>query len=249
MLCEGGVPLIPRLRMIIPLFIALLAVQSTAQALPSEEEPVFAERRKAMVVETMQARGVSDPAVLAVMQKVERHLFVDPALKESAYADRPLPIGYGQTISQPFIVALMTEMLQLDKDDIVLEVGTGSGYQAAVLGEIAKEVHTVEIIPELGDLARERLNQLGYKNIQAKVGDGYFGWQDRGPYDGIIVTAAATHIPPPLIEQLKPGGRMVIPVGPVFYVQMLILVEKQEDGSIRQKSVMPVRFVPLTGGK
>ncbi len=245
---KEGVPLIPKVP-IIPAFIVLLALQPGAQARASEEEPAFAQRRKAMVEETIQARGVSDPAVLAVMKKVERHLFVDPGLKDSAYADRPLPIGYGQTISQPYIVALMTELLQLDKDDVVLEVGTGSGYQAAVLGEIAKEVRTVEIIPELGDLARSRLEQLGYKNVQVKVGDGYFGWRDHAPYDGIIVTAAATHIPPPLIEQLKPGGRMIIPVGPVFYVQTLILVEKREDGSIRQKSLMPVRFVPLTGGK
>ena len=245
---EGEVPLTQK-RCKISLFIMLLAVLPPAPARASEEEPVFAERRNAMIVETIQARGVSDPVVLAVMKKVERHLFVDPALKESAYADRPLPIGYGQTISQPYIVALMTELLQLDKSDTVLEVGTGSGYQAAVLGEIAKEVHTVEIIPELGNLARERLEQLGYKNVQVKVGDGYFGWQDHAPYDGIIVTAAATHIPPPLIEQLKPGGRMIIPVGPVFYVQTLILVEKREDGSIRQKSLMPVQFVPLTGGK
>ncbi len=214
-----------------------------------EEETPFAERRKRMVEETIKARGVSDPKVLEVMEKVKRHDFVDASLKEAAYADRPLPIGYGQTISQPYIVALMTELLQLDKNDTVLEVGTGSGYQAAVLAEIAKEVYTVEIIPELGDLARERLERLGYKNVQVKNGDGYFGWQDHAPYDGIIVTAAATHIPSPLIEQLKPGGRMIIPVGPVFHVQTLVLVEKREDGSVRQKSLLPVRFVPLTGGK
>jgi len=192
--------------------------------------------------------GVQDKAVLAAMRAVPRHKFVPARLQRQAYADGPLPIGHGQTISQPYIVAKMTELLRVKPEDTVLEIGTGSGYQAAVLAEIVKSVYTIEIVPELGSSAAELLNTLKYENVQTKVGDGYFGWEEHAPYDAIIVTAAASHIPPPLIEQLKPGGRMVIPVGPPLGLQQLYVLEKRKDGSVLQRSVMAVRFVPLTGG-
>lgn len=211
------------------------------------EEDRFAEKRSRMVEEQIETRGVSDPKVLEVMRRVPRHLFVDEAQRAYAYADHPLPIGYGQTISQPYIVAVMTELLRVGPGDVVFELGTGSGYQAAILAEITKEVYTVEIVKALGDQARERLAELGYKNVTVKVGDGYFGWKEHAPFDAIVVTAAATHIPPPLIEQLKPGGRMIIPVGPPFQIQTLLLVEKRRDGSITQRSLMSVAFVPLRG--
>ncbi|HMP73256.1 MAG TPA: protein-L-isoaspartate(D-aspartate) O-methyltransferase [Kiritimatiellia bacterium] len=207
---------------------------------------LFAMRRDAMVRETIENRQVTDPATLRAMRAVERHRFVLPELIGNAYDDRPLPIGFGQTISQPYIVALMTELLQVNEDSVVLEIGAGSGYQAAVLAEIVNRVYTIEIVPELADLSANRMKELGYENVVVKEGDGYFGWEEHAPFDGIIVTAAATHIPPPLIEQLKPGGRLVIPVGPPMQVQNLMLIEKTEDGEIRQRSLMPVRFVPFT---
>ncbi|MBI2435784.1 MAG: protein-L-isoaspartate(D-aspartate) O-methyltransferase [Candidatus Hydrogenedentes bacterium] len=193
--------------------------------------------------------GIKDPAVLKAMSAVKRHEFVPAALRGQAYADRPLPIGHGQTISQPYIVAAMTEMLKPEKDDVALEIGTGSGYQAAVLSTLVKQVYSIEIMAELGEQAAARLKKLGYGNVETRVGDGYFGWKEHGPFDAIIVTAASTHIPPPLIEQLKPGGRMVIPVGPPFQVQQLMLLEKQADSAIKQRSLMPVQFVPLTRSK
>jgi len=192
--------------------------------------------------------GVRDERVIEAMQTVPRHRFVPAELVSRAYADAPLPIGYGQTISQPYIVAYMTEMLRVGPGHTVLEVGTGSGYQAAVLSAVVQEVYSIEIVPELGTAAAQRLKELGYKNVHARVGDGYYGWKEHAPYDAIIVTAAASHIPPPLIEQLKPGGRMAIPVGPPMQVQYLMLVEKRKDGTVTQRNVMPVRFVPLTGG-
>jgi protein-L-isoaspartate(D-aspartate) O-methyltransferase len=192
---------------------------------------------------------VKDETVLEAMRTVPRHKFVPPSLHDDAHADRPLPIGYGQTISQPYIVAVMTELLRLNKDSVLLEVGTGSGYQAAVLAEIVKQVYTIEIVKELADAARLRLKELDYRNVEVRTGDGYFGWPEHAPYDGIVVTAAASHIPPPLLEQLKPGGRMVIPVGPPLQVQTLMVVEKRADGTTFQREVMPVSFVPLTGGK
>lgn len=191
-------------------------------------------------------QAVKDARVLDAMGRVLRHEFVPRELREQAYSDRPLPIGYGQTISQPYIVASMTELLAPKAAHTALEIGAGSGYQAAVLAELVKKVYTIEIVPELGSRAEETLKRLKYGNTEVKTGDGYHGWPEHAPFDLIIVTAAAGHIPPPLVEQLKPGGRMVIPVGPPMQVQQLMLLEKDKDGNVRQRSVMPVRFVPLT---
>ena len=188
-----------------------------------------------------------DPRVTRVLETVPRHKFVPPDLERSAYRNRPLPIGYGQTISQPYIVAIMTELLGVRSGHVVLEIGTGSGYQAAVLAELAKSVFTIEIIEPLGKQAGERLRQLAYRNVSVKVADGYHGWPEHAPFDGIVVTAAASHVPPPLIRQLKVGGRMVIPVGTGFTVQHLMLVEKKPDGSLTTQQLLPVSFVPLTG--
>jgi len=188
-----------------------------------------------------------DPKVMAAMSKVPRHEFVPWHEGLSAYANRPLPIGHGQTISQPYIVALMTDLLKPERQQKVLEVGTGSGYQAAILAELVSEVFTIEIIEPLGNQAKERLKQLNYRNVTVRIGDGYYGWEEQGPFDGIVVTAASSHIPPPLIQQLKPGGRMVIPVGSRFMVQQLVLVEKDAKGNVTTRQILPVRFVPLTG--
>ena len=192
-------------------------------------------------------KGVEDERVLEVMRRVLRHEFVRDVDKHRAYADHPLPIGYDQTISQPYIVAYMTELLKPKKEHKVLEVGTGSGYQAAVLAELVDHVYTIEIIEKLGEKAKKRLERLEYKNLTVKIGDGYYGWEKHAPFDTIIVTAAADHIPPPLVRQLKPGGIMCIPVGGRFQVQTLMLVQKEADGSIITKQIFPVRFVPLTG--
>jgi protein-L-isoaspartate(D-aspartate) O-methyltransferase len=183
--------------------------------------------------------------VMAAMGRVPRHEFVPLDLRQHAYENRPLPIGLGQTISQPYIVALMTDLLGCGPGDTVLEVGTGSGYQAAVLAELVDHVYTIEIVPELGEGARETLERLGYRNVTVRVGDGYQGWPEHAPYDGIIVTAAASHIPQPLIEQLKPGGRLVIPVGLPYSYQELMLVTKDQQGNTHSKSVLGVAFVPL----
>lgn len=188
-----------------------------------------------------------DPKVMDAMRKVPRHEFVPRQERREAYENRPLPIGHGQTISQPYIVALMTDLLEPKRQHKVLEVGTGSGYQAAILAELAAEVFTIEIIEPLGNAAKERLKQLNYKNVHVRIGDGYYGWEEHGPFDGIVVTAAASHIPPPLIQQLKPGGRMVIPVGSRFMVQHLVVVEKDAKGKLTTRQILPVRFVPLTG--
>ena len=212
--------------------------------LPMQQEQDFAKRREDMVKTQIEKRGIKDAATLAALRKTPRHLFVPRSIIDDAYDDRPLPIGYGQTISQPYIVAYMTETIQPKPDHRVLEIGTGSGYQAAVLAEIVKEVYTIEIVDSLGSQAQNRLNKLNYKNITAKTGDGYYGWKEKSPFDAIVVTAAAEHIPPPLIEQLKEGGRMIIPVGSPFMVQQLMLVEKKA-GKARTTSLMPVHFVPF----
>lgn len=188
-----------------------------------------------------------DPAVLAAMATVPRQEFVPVELRDVAYENRPLPIGHGQTISQPYIVAVMTDLLKPEPGQRVLEIGTGSGYQAAILAELGAEVYTIEIIAELGEQARLTLTRLGYRNIETRIGDGYYGWEEHAPFDAIVVTAAASHIPPPLIRQLKNGGRMVIPVGSRFMVQQLLLVEKDRTGAVTSRQLLPVRFVPLTG--
>lgn len=188
------------------------------------------------------------PEVLQAMAKVPRHAFVPKRERPFAYENRPLPIGYGQTISQPYIVAVMTELLKLQVHDKVLELGTGSGYQAAILAELADQVYSIEIINELGKRAASRLARLGYDNVQVKIGDGYYGWPEHAPYDAIVVTAAGSHIPPPLMKQLKIGGRMVIPVGSRFMTQQLLLVEKRHDDRIITRQILPVAFVPITGG-
>jgi len=197
-----------------------------------------------MVVEQIEARGVHDKLTLAAMRKVQRQLFVPPALARDAYADHPLPIGQGQTISQPYIVAFMTAALGLDGGEKVLEVGTGSGYQAAVLAEIAAEVYSIEIVEPLAEEARERLANLGYSNVEVRFGDGYLGWPSAAPFDAIIVTAAAPRIPEPLKQQLRDGGRLILPVGDDY--QELVLITRKGD-AYEQSSVLPVRFVPMTG--
>ena len=194
-------------------------------------------------------RTTFDARVMNALRTVPRHLFVPENLRSAAYANRPLPIGHGQTISQPYIVALMTDLLRVKPTDVVLEVGTGSGYQAAVLSPLVKQVHTVEIIAPLAQQATTRLRTLGYDNVIVRHADGYNGWKEVGPFDSIIVTAAATHIPPPLIQQLKPGGRMIIPVGGPFATQSLMMVEKTAAGKVRTRSMLPVVFVPLTRPK
>jgi protein-L-isoaspartate(D-aspartate) O-methyltransferase len=188
-----------------------------------------------------------DARVVEALRTVPRHEFVPRDQRKRAYDDRPLPIGYGQTISQPYIVAVMTELLEVKPGSRVLEIGTGSGYQAAVLAQMGAKVFTMEIVPELGEAARERLGRLGYDKAEARVGDGYYGWEDRAPFDAIIVTAAANHIPPPLLAQLKSDGRMVIPLGNPFGMQHLLIVRKEKDGRTATRKVLPVRFVPLTG--
>ena len=192
-------------------------------------------------------RDVLDQRVMDVMGRVPRHEFVPEDLKLQAYRNRPLPIGHGQTISQPYIVALMTDLLELEPGDTVLEIGTGSGYQAAVLAELVNQVYSIEIIEALSEQAKTRLQALGYENIETSLGDGYHGWPEHAPFDAIIMTAAASHIPPPLVRQIKPGGIMLIPVGPRFQVQQLTLVKKEMDESIITRQLLPVRFVPLTG--
>ena len=188
-----------------------------------------------------------DPRVLQAMLKVPRHEFVKPALHEYAYENRPLAIGHGQTISQPYIVAIMTDLIKPQATQRILEVGTGSGYQAAVLAELVSQVYSIEIVKDLADEAAQRLKKLGYKNIRCKEGDGYYGWQAFAPFDAIVVTAAAGHVPPPLLKQLKPGGKLIIPVGSRFMTQQLLLVHKDKQGKLSTEQILPVMFVPLTG--
>ncbi len=230
-------------------FAALFLLSFDPAILYSQHNPeAYRTERERMVNRQIADRGIRQQATLDAMKKVPRHLFVPPTQTGNAYRDSPLPIGYGQTISQPYIVAFMTEIVEPESDHVVLEIGTGSGYQAAVLAEIVNEVYTIEIIPELAESSTRLFDELDYKNIHVKTGDGYYGWEEAGPFDAIVVTAAAEYIPPPLIAQLKDGGKMIIPVGTPFFVQQLMLVEKKE-GKTTTKNLMPVRFVPFTRSK
>jgi len=209
---------------------------------------LYQDQRDRMVSEQIESRGVQNPDVLRAMRSVPRHLFVPEAMRSQAYMDGPLPIGLGQTISQPYIVAVMTELLRPDRSSKVLEIGTGSGYQAAVLSPLVKHLYTIEIVPELAKRSTELLKQLGYGNITVRQGDGYQGWPEETPFDRIILTAAPSEIPKTLVAQLKPGGILVAPVGGTVLGQELVVVEKTADGKIRERSVFPVRFVPMVRG-
>ena len=228
-------------RLLVSIFIILQLSPAIAAA-----GDLYALKRQQMVERDIRDRGLGDPVVLKVMGKVPRHLFVDESLRSQAYEDNPLPIGEGQTISQPYVVALMTAALRLGSGDRVLEIGTGSGYQAAVLAEIVKEVYTIEIRKSLADKAAEKLAELGYRNVQVKWGDGYFGWEEHAPFDAIIITAAANHIPPSLIKQLKEGGRLIVPLGSTVYFQALTLATKRR-GELDIEQMSPVAFVPMIG--
>lgn len=224
---------------------------------PAARDNDYAQQRQRLV-ETVEehvretsdylGRARLDPRVMKALGTVARHEFVPAKLRDRAYENRPLPIGHSQTISQPYIVAIMTDLLELTPQHRVLEIGTGSGYQAAILAALIEQVYSIEIIEPLGEAARERLARLGFDKVQVRIGDGYYGWEEHAPFDAIVVTAAASHVPPPLIKQLKPGGRMVIPVGSHFMTQQLLLVTKSMNGEVRTQQILPVAFVPLTGG-
>lgn len=244
-----------RLKLILGMALAFSLVSNLAQG-AERATGYYTKMRQQMIAEIESSvretaiyidKRALDERVMRVMAEVPRHEFVREAERPHAYENRPLGIGHGQTISQPYIVALMSDLLQVDQRSRVLEIGTGSGYQAAVLSRLAEEVYTIEIIDELGIAAKARFNRLGYRNIRSRIGDGYYGWAEMGPFDAIMVTAASGHVPPSLIEQLRPGGRMVIPVGGRFQVQQLMLVEKSDGGEVRTRQILPVRFVPLTG--
>jgi protein-L-isoaspartate(D-aspartate) O-methyltransferase len=234
--------------------IIALAAMAAMQPVPADM-PDYRDERASLVAEVRSwghsdpppGKSSFDPKVLEALNDVKRHEFVPERLRSEAYRNHPLPIGYGQTISQPYIVVLMTDLVGVEPDDVVLEVGTGSGYQAAVLAKLARRIYSIEIIEPLARQAEERLRRLGYDNVVTRLGDGYFGWEEHAPFDAIVVTAAASHVPPPLVQQLKPGGRMVIPVGGRFTVQYLLLVEKDDNGEVITRQITPVRFVPLTG--
>jgi protein-L-isoaspartate(D-aspartate) O-methyltransferase len=225
------------------------------EAIDLEDYPTM----RALLMESIQAHtrasapmtGIEaiDPAIMAVMAEIPRHEFVPAELRKLAYFDVPLPLGYGQKLSQPFLTALMTHLAEVGKDDVVFETGTDSGYQAAILSHLASKVYSVEVVEPLAEAAAERLGRLGYEKVEVKSGDGYYGWSEKGPFDVIIVKEALHHIPPPLLNQLKPGGRMVIPVGPLDQSQILKLVTKGQDGRINEQSILPVRFAPLQGGE
>ncbi len=241
-----------------PAFLRLLGVIVWVMASPvaaGQEDPWLLARERMLeeirdsVADTRHwiDRETLDPRVMASLGSTPRHLFVPSDAMRRAYENRPLPIGHGQTISQPYIVALMTDLIDPEPEDKVLEVGTGSGYQAAVLSPLVAEVYTIEIIPQLGIQAKDRLEAQGYDNVRCRIGDGYYGWPEAAPFDAVVVTAVAGQVPPPLIAQLKPGGTMVIPVGHRFGTQHLMMVEKQTNGELVTRQVLPVRFVPLTG--
>jgi len=225
------------------LLCALLLLGSLSHA---GAEDLYTKKRLDMVEKDIKARGVRDKTVLTVMAKVPRHLLVDESIRHKAYGDHPLPIGEGQTISQPYVVALMTEALKLKPADRVLEIGAGSGYQAAVLAELVKEVYTIEIRKTLADRAEQSLKNLGYRNVKVKHGDGYLGWEEHAPFDAIIITAAVNHIPPALIRQLKEGGRLILPLGSTVYHQTLTLATKRK-GELDLEQLGAVMFVPMTG--
>jgi len=234
--------------------VAAVLLLFSAAGFPRQDDAEYAAARAGMVDEiTAYTRSSSESGqgfsenVLEAISEVPRHEFVPEGSERYAYDNRPLPIGHGQTISQPYIVALMTHLSAPDADDTVLEIGTGSGYQAAIFSALVSRVYSIEIIEPLADEAKARLERLGYDNVTTKLGDGYYGWEEHAPFDAIVVTAAASHVPPPLIAQLKPGGRMVIPVGSRFLTQQLLLIEKTMDDEIVARQIAAVRFVPLTG--
>jgi protein-L-isoaspartate(D-aspartate) O-methyltransferase len=235
-----------KMKLVAGVCLALTFASSSPLAAAGQESDAYKMERRRMVAEQLASRDISDPRVLEVMGKIPRHLFVSPAYRDQAYEDSPLPIEEGQTISQPYIVALMTQWLGLKGGERVLEIGTGSGYQAAVLSALADEVVSIEIHERLAALAARTLLNLGYKNVQVKSGDGYQGWPQMAPFDAIIVTCAASHVPPALFEQLKEGGRLVIPLGSTLAYQTLTLVTK-EKGKPRRTQILDVRFVPMTG--
>jgi protein-L-isoaspartate(D-aspartate) O-methyltransferase len=214
---------------------------------PQMSEKDFELKRSRMVSDQIQSRGVADPLVLEAMRKVPRHLFVPSEIRSRAYEDGPLPIGQGQTISQPYIVALMTELAHVNQSSVVLEIGTGSGYQAAVLAILAKRVCTIEYIEPLGSSARELLRQLEYKNVEVRIGDGYRGWPEPLQFDAILITAAINHVPPPLLDQLKTGGRLVVPLGDYGDLQWLTVYEKKAEGKVFIEKSIAVQFVPFLG--
>jgi protein-L-isoaspartate(D-aspartate) O-methyltransferase len=222
---------------------AVVALAASILILHAQDQ--YAAQREKMVHDQIEARGIRNDAVLKAMRSIPRHLFMPVNVRSAAYEDRPVPIGYGQTISQPYIVAFMTDMLRVGKEHKVLEIGTGSGYQAAILSVLAKEVYTIEIVPELARSASQTLQQSGYKNVFVRGGDGYQGWPENAPFDRIILTAAPPEIPQQLVMQLKAGGKLVAPVGAVASVQEIVILDKDSDGKISTRSVLPVRFVPM----
>jgi protein-L-isoaspartate(D-aspartate) O-methyltransferase len=217
----------------------------TPSSCDAQEPRHYRQRREQMVREQLAERGITNDRVLRALERVPRHEFVPKTLRDAAYDDGPLPIGEDQTISQPYVVAFMTETIEPRPDLRVLEIGTGSGYQAAILGELVGEVYTIELLPTLAERARATLERLGYRNVHVRSGDGYLGWPEAAPFDAIVVTCGADHVPPALVEQLKPDGRMIIPVGPSFMGQSLQLIEKAPDGTPQVRDLLPVRFVPL----
>lgn len=231
------------------LFMPMLPNAYARQPEDNSERLALLAEIEAQVAQTSTSLGSDklDSRVAAALLAVPRHAFIPPALRPQAYSNRPLPIGAGQTISQPYIVAIMSQLLDIEPGDRVYELGTGSGYQAAILAEIGAEVYTVEIVPELAERARQTLQELGYRKVRVRTGDGWLGWPEAAPFDGIIVTAAAARIPQPLIEQLAVGARLVMPVGAVGWVQQLIVLTKRADGRLDRREILPVRFVPVTG--